>query len=475
MKQNYTTNKLIPKMKTKHLLLIYLFLLTAFNLTAQTEPQQPKTTSDSISKGYNKWTIEASFGNSKGTRPYAAGYYASNFKSASADIDINSFSFGARYMINTKFGFKVALNSEELRPISKNNSLPFKMQQYGMSFQGVINVVRVLNLEKAFGRFSLLFHSGLKFDHMISKTYNKVGDDQNYNENANNYGILIGLSPQFRITNKLAAQFDFSVQNNFRQKLNWDGSSASKSNNLSGQLISASFGLNYAIGKHKTHADWATTEPEVLKIKNDSLTKRISSLEKNVEQMQVQMNDTDRDGVLDFLDQENNSVSGVKVDTKGVMIDSNKNGVPDELERNTNSTENTIDKNMAAIAKNNPELKQDEIVKSLINEGYIAVYFDVNKTTPTNISSEGIDYIKTYIKNNPSAVVTIIGHCDVTGSEQLKNKLGIERAKSVKNILLSSGINESQLKTMSEGEDESASKDSNGAKKLVRRVTFKID
>ena len=99
----------------------------------------------------------------------------------------------------------------------------------------------------------------------------------------------------------------------------------------------------------------------------------------------------------------------------------------------------------------------------------------MNKTTPTNLSNGGLDYIKTYLKKNPNAIVTIIGHCDVSGPTQLNDKLGTERAKSVKNILIDSGINESQLKIMSEGEDQSASKDSVSAKKLVRRVTFKIN
>lgn len=44
------------------------------------------------------------------------------------------------------------------------------------------------------------------------------------------------------------------------------------------------------------------------------------------------MNDTDKDGVPDYLDVENNSIAGVTVDTKGRMVDKNNNGVPDELE-----------------------------------------------------------------------------------------------------------------------------------------------
>jgi OOP family OmpA-OmpF porin len=438
-------------MKTKHLLLIFVFLLNALNLTAQTEEQTPKITSDSILKGYNKWTIEGNFGNAKGIKPYATGYYSNNFTNLASVLNINSFSFGARYMINPKFGFKVAMNHQELIPKSSSNSLPFKMQQYGMSFEGVINITRLLDLEKAFGRVGILFHSGLKFDHMISKTYNIVGDDQNYNEFANNFGIVIGLSPQFRITNKLAAQFDYYVQNNYRQKFNWDGSSSSKANNLSGKLLCASFGLNYALGKSKTHADWtADIESDNLQLKNDSLTKKIESLEKSLEQFQVLMNDT-----------------------KGVMIDVNKNGTEGELE--TNATHNNIEKNIATIAKSNPSLNPQEIVKSLINDGTIVVYFEVDKVTPTTISSENIYYIKSYLKNYPKAIVEIIGHGDVTGSAKLNDSLGKERAKSVQNILIDSGIQESQIKIISESEDQYADKDSNEAKKLVGTVTFKIN
>ncbi len=45
------------------------------------------------------------------------------------------------------------------------------------------------------------------------------------------------------------------------------------------------------------------------------------------------MNDVDKDGVPDYLDSENNSIAGVAVDSKGVMVDINKNKVPDELEK----------------------------------------------------------------------------------------------------------------------------------------------
>jgi OOP family OmpA-OmpF porin len=44
----------------------------------------------------------------------------------------------------------------------------------------------------------------------------------------------------------------------------------------------------------------------------------------------------------------------------------------------------------------------------------------------------------------------------------------------VKNILLKANIDASRLNVIAAGEDSSVDKDSDGARKLVRKVTFKI-
>lgn len=74
------------------------------------------------------------------------------------------------------------------------------------------------------------------------------------------------------------------------------------------------------------------------------------------------MNDTDRDGVLDILDQKNNLVTGVSDNNKGVIIDADINGTPDQLEINAavNSTQNNVRENIAYLKKN-PNLHHDEI------------------------------------------------------------------------------------------------------------------
>ena len=114
------------------------------------------------------------------------------------------------------------------------------------------------------------------------------------------------------------------------------------------------------------------------------------------------------------------------------------------------------------------------MIKKLINLGYVTTYFDTAKVNPTNVSTEGIDFIRTYLLNNPSDSIDIIGHADEIGANEYNNKLSKGRSLAVKDILVKSGIDVSRLNIVVLGEDNSVSIDSSGARKLVRRVTFKI-
>ena len=80
----------------------------------------------------------------------------------------------------------------------------------------------------------------------------------------------------------------------------------------------------------------------------------------------------------------------------------------------------------------------------------------------------------TYLRNNPTASVDIIGHADEVGRSEYNDRLANARATNVKNILLKANIDSSRLNVISAGEDSSVDKTSEGARKLVRKVTFKI-
>ena len=441
----------------KKITLLSLLVASSFSSHAQQKKEEVKSSSD-----YNRWTIEASVGQAKGVKPYSPGFFSSDPRTFFGQPQANSLSIAGRYMIGPKFGVKLALHYEDLKPTKNNGSFPYEMQIMGFSLQGVVNLNRLFGIEDNLKRFGILGHAGVKVDKMTSKTEDPptsylypVSTNHNSGRTEYNGGLIIGASPQYRFSKKMAVLLDVSIQNSFRQHFNWDGSYSSESNNLNGQMVTTSLGLTYSLGKGDIHGDWA-----VIKDKN---LEKIEALDKKIGAIETQMNDTDKDGVPDYLDQENNSVAGVAVDTRGRMVDLNKNNIPDELER-------YIEKSTKATA----EKSKEDAVLRLVNEGYIAAYYKSGKSDATDSSTEGIDFMLNFLRNHPETYIDIVGHADEIGNTASNNALALKRAQNIKNILVKAGIDPSRLNAISQGEDTSVAPDSEGARKLVRKVTFRV-
>jgi OOP family OmpA-OmpF porin len=437
----------------KNLLTLFAFL--AFSIT---NAQVAVDTTGILGDSYNRWSIEASVGQAKGVKPYADGYYSSNPEKVFGGLQVNSFSLGARYMVSPKFGVKVDFSYDDLKNQTGSGSLPFELKSYRLGFQGVVNAVRLFGIEEAVGRFGLLMHGGIQ---LSSMTPQKIGPPRIGFTGSTEYngGIIVGFSPQFRLTNSLAIISDISMLNNYRQHFNWDGSYADERENLSGQMIVMSLGLSYSFGNEKIHGDWAIIE--------DKKDKDIKELNNRIGEIETLMNDADKDGVPDYLDVENNSIAGVAVDTKGRMVDKNTNGVPDELEKYIDSSiTNNNNSNNTAISKS--------MLEQLINEGYIAAYFDKTVSQPTPASSDNIGFVLNYLRNNPTASLEISGYSDEVGNSSYNEKLASRRAENVKAILIKAGISPTRLTAKGAGIDSSIDKNSEYARRLVRKAVFKI-
>ena len=224
-------------------------------------------------------------------------------------------------------------------------------------------------------------------------------------------------------------------------------------------MFTTSLGLSYSFGKEKIHGDWAIIQ--------DKQSKEINELNNRIGEIETLMNDTDKDGVPDYLDVENNSIAGVTVDTKGRMVDKNNNGVPDELEK-------YIDKSIETNNSSNNATVSKGMLEKLINDGYVAAYFDSGKTQPTNASTDNIGFILNYLRNNPEKSIDIIGYADELGSSKLNTKLSTDRSQNVKAILMKAGIDSSRLNIVGNGIDNSVDKNSEYARRLVRKVLFQI-
>ena len=420
----------------KKIILTFVFASALTTMSAQTETTQTKEVA--VENNYNKWSVELAGGLNKPMRPMTAGYRTAVTSAYVADL-------GVRYMFNNKFGLKADFGYNSFK--EGENSIGFDSQYYRADLQAVANLGRIMSFETWTNTLGLLGHAGFGLG---------FGESDNFSGTDRMGNFIAGVTGQIKLSNRIALTGDFTTILNAKQNRTFDGASTIGSPGFGGVLFNGTVGLTVYLGGNEKHADWVI----------DNYTE-IENLRQRIADIETSMLDTDKDGVADYLDQEPNTIGGVMVDSKGKSIDLNNNNVPDELESYLLKTygQNT---DKSSIVNNST------LIKNLINEGYVSTYFDFNKSTPTNVSTEGIDFILTYLRNNPSASVDIIGHADELGRSEYNDKLSTARANSVKETLIKANISASRLNVIAAGEDSSVEKDSDAARKLVRRVTFRI-
>ena len=415
--------------------ILLLILICSFNSIAQEE-------NDTLKRN-NNWILEASVGNVKGVKPYSDKYFSSKANSFFGQWEPNSFSIGGRYLMGEVFSVKGSLGYDRFRNYNNESqtsnlpSRPFELRQFNLQIQGVANLAKLFNVHKQLNRFAFLVHGGIQVASMTSKTQNywEAGElvNQNYNVTEYNGGLVFGVTPEFRITKKLAIQLDVTSIHNYRQHFNWDGSYAADTEKLSGNSVSLNLGLSFSLDKNTMHGDWF-----VFPDKNE---KRIKALENRVGDLENQMIDTDKDGVPDYIDQENNSVAGVAVDARGRMLDINKNGVPDELEKGKDG--------MNGITSN--VMSKEDAILLFIQKGYVNIFYDTNKDIPNSGSTNNVFYLVKFLKNYPNSKITLEGFADETGNSAANIDLSNRRAQKLFEIIKGSGIDTSRIKLVGRG------------------------
>jgi outer membrane protein OmpA-like peptidoglycan-associated protein len=405
-------------------MLVFAFAITT--LSAQTETEK------SSKNEFNQWSVELGAGLNKVQKPMTAGYGASIKESFVLDL-------GARYMFNNKFGLKGDFGYNH---ISGNN---FDSNYYRVDAQVVSNLGRMMNFESWTQKIGLLGHSGVGLSLLKSKN-TSIKDGM--------INFMAGITGQFKLTDKVVLTGDFTSIFNAKQNYAFDGMGPAGSAGFNGTVFNGTIGVTVYLGKKAKHADW------VIDNEVELLNNRITLLESK-------LLDSDNDGVVDYLDIEPDTMAGAMVDSKGKSTDLNGNNIPDDIEE-------YLLKNYTNKADQSPILSDNDLIKSMINGGFVAAYFDFGKSTPTNVSADGIDFILTYLRKNPTDSIDIIGHTDELGKTEYNDKLSNARANSIKKVLEAAKIDSSRLNVIAAGEDSSVDKNSESARKLVRKVTFVV-
>jgi OmpA-OmpF porin, OOP family len=452
---------------TKTLFLVFLLSVASFaqdqkSIAQENEKKQTSKDNDTIhprdkEKNYNRWSINVNAGTSIGIKPFTEGYFATT-PNYLFDPNLNHFDLNIRKMFNTKFGMRWDFSYDNFYA---NSASPyFSNNLYRTNLQAVLNVQRAFNWEEFTETFGLQLHVGTGFSFLEAQ-----GITTSFRNYDNIFSVLGGVTGLVKINEKFAFSLDFTIISNLTHHVTLDGlTKIEPSFSRTGTVYTSTFGLTYYFGKKDKHADWYW---ENNKDENDELLARIEFLE-------TMMNDTDRDGVPDYLDAENNTITGVAVDTKGRAVDLNNNGVPDELESYINNTYGDLQATVNNLISGDTNYSNAQM-RSMINGQYVNVFFDFDETRITTGTISAINFLIKYLNANPNSKAEIIGYADEYGDFDYNIDLSRRRAEKVTEMIVKYGIDANRLKVVVKGEDNSVPKESSLARQMVRRVAFKVD
>lgn len=429
----------------KFTLLTLAALLTGMVVQAQT-PENEDSSMD-----YNKWSINGNVGLLTASGPYKDGH--SDYLS-----DMN-YGLGVRYMFNDKFGLMLDGGFGQVEG-DDASAFDFETKYTRLGLQGVVNLGSVLNFNTWTKRLGLLAHGGAGVTFLSYDDAALVEDEQAIN-------LIFGVTPQFRVSDRVSLFLDLAMQGNLKQDMTMDGmqySGKSSVHHFKGMVTTVSAGISVYLGGNDYHADWAAAG------QSNMMNERLTNAENKLDEIENDLADDDRDGVPNYLDQEPNTINGVAVNTKGQAIDTDGNGIPDEIDKSLQKkymSKSDFEENYKGGGDINS-------VKSMANSGLISVFFKFDSTQPVEHSYASINKIMLYMKSNPDASANLVGYADQIGNEAYNKQLSEKRAKYVYDVLVASGISEDRLSYNGGGVDASVSKDSSNARKLVRRVVFEI-
>ena len=103
------------------------------------------------------------------------------------------------------------------------------------------------------------------------------------------------------------------------------------------------------------------------------------------------------------------------------------------------------------------------------------LFFDLGKATLKPESEPELKRILQVMKENNALVIEISGHTDNTGSDEINNKLSLERANAVRENILKGGIDQARIKTRGYGKSKpKADNATEEGRQINRRVEIEI-
>lgn len=194
---------------------------------------------------YNKWSVSAGIGNHFGLQPATAKTRAYN---------IQSTQIGGRYMFNPYIGIMLTAGYDflDFDGMGGANSNLIRTD-----LQGVINIGALCNFSAKTSKFGLIYHSGFGGTHLWSKAYHRDNAaDPMFKNTDDMFNVVNGITPQFKLSNRITLFVDYSFLVNFKQDMSYDFQTKLSGKGVGGNMHNVTVGLRINLGEYNTHADW---------------------------------------------------------------------------------------------------------------------------------------------------------------------------------------------------------------------------
>jgi|TARA_R110000737_G_scaffold225069_1_gene239907 OOP family OmpA-OmpF porin len=198
------------------------------------------------------------------------------------------------------------------------------------------------------------------------------------------------------------------------------------------------------------------------------------------------LNDDDKDGVPNYLDQEANSPEGATVNSRGVVdpttTDTDKDGIADAYDMCPDADGDGVadkDDKCPAVAGsiwNNgcPGGSGGDNVIS-VNPPIENLYFSIASATLSRNETAKLDKVVDLMKANPSYKLIVKGHTDNMGAFDYNQSLSENRAIAAKNYLLKKGVDPMRVRTVAYGFNQPVGKENTlTGRAQNRRVEFEV-
>lgn len=321
----------------------------------------------------------------------------------------------------------------------------------------------------------------------------RIGDDIN---------VHFGFNAAVGVSRKINKRFNISLEhelissdNDYLDGIHWRTDVDQTNNNDIGHYTNLRLGINLGNFKKKV-------EPLYWINPLDAVFSDIAELK---QRPKFDLNDSDQDGVIDLLDQEQETPAGAPVDTRGITLDSDNDGQADYKDEEPYSAPGypVNEKGIAQIPVQ-PKITEDDVNRIVDQKMGAAgiggpegsggpggnaagkngccnpdwflpmVHFNLDEYCVKPQYYTQLHHVATVMLSHPDLKVTAFGHTDVRNSNGYNNVLSYNRAKaSIEYLVSNYNIPRERFVLMYGGEESPFGKDASNHY-INRRVEFRV-